>query len=61
MAFVKRRKQPHLFRDPTVDPTKQVRAQLEATAAVSAAPSVVEVDAHKRRKPARKRAKTVKH
>lgn len=52
MAFNKRRKQPHLFRDPSVDPTKQVRLQL---ATVEASP-VEPVAVVSKRKPARKRA-----
>jgi hypothetical protein len=59
MAYVKRRKQPHLFRDPSIDPTKQVRLQLEAQQVESSAPAPVVVSAAK--KSTRKRAKTVKH
>jgi hypothetical protein len=59
MAFTKRRKQPHLFRDPSVHPTKQVRLMLESEAAnVKASTSAaVVVTASKAKRPARKRAK----
>jgi len=35
MGFTKRRKQPHLFRRPEIDPTPEVRRRLETQAAVA--------------------------
>lgn len=50
MAFTKRRKQPHLYRDRSVDPTKQVAAQLEAQSVERSKPVTISVSAKSKRK-----------
>lgn len=58
MAFTKRRKQPHLFRNPAVHPTKQVKlllaAQKKRASTDDSTPAPIVVTGKPRKKASRK-------